>query len=209
MEILITDRKSVDPSVVQRVARVLMGGGIVAMRTDTVYGLLASVDRPDALQKLVDLKVRPPDKPFVLLASDWIAVRAVTSHLPPVARSLGSRYWPGPLTLVLPGNEDLPPEVRAGGATVAVRIPGDALILAILREFRGAVAAPSANRPGLPPATTIEEVAATFDGGVDLAVDSGPARLSCPSTIVNCTGFGGEILREGPIRPDARELITP
>jgi L-threonylcarbamoyladenylate synthase len=208
MEILTTDPESAEPSVVQRVSRVLMGGGIVAMRTDTVYGLLASVDRPDALQRLVDLKVRPPDKPFVLLASDWIAVRAVTSHLPPVARSLGSRYWPGPLTLVLPGSDDLPREVRAGGPTVAVRIPGDALLLAILREFRGAVAAPSANLPGQPPATTIEEVALAFDEGVDLAVDSGPARLSRPSTIINCTSFGGEVLRAGPIAPAEQELCT-
>lgn len=206
MEILTTDPESADPTVVQTVSRVLMGGGIVAMRTDTVYGLLASVDRPDALTKLVRLKVRPSDKPFVLLASDWIAVRAVTSHLPPVARALGSRYWPGPLTLVLPGNDELPQEVRAAGPTVAVRIPGDALILAILREFRGAVVAPSANLPGQPPATTIEEVAEVFDGDIDLAVDSGPARLSQPSTIINCTGFGGEILRRGPVLPSPEEL---
>jgi L-threonylcarbamoyladenylate synthase len=208
MEILNADPESVDPSVVARVSRVLMGGGIVAMRTDTVYGLLASVDRPDALEKLVELKVRPRDKPFVLLAADWIAVRAVTSHLPPVARILGSRYWPGPLTLVLPGHEDLPPAVCASGPTVAVRIPGDPLLLAILHEFRGAVAAPSANLPGEPPATSVEEVAAVFDGSIDLAVDSGPAPASRPSTIVNCTEFGGEILREGPVQPSPRELTA-
>jgi len=208
MEILIADPDSADPCIVQRVSRVLMGGGVVAMRTDTVYGLLASVDRPDALQRLVDLKVRPSDKPFVLLASDWIAVRSVTSHLPPIARSLGSRYWPGPLTLVLPASDELPEAVCASGPTVAVRIPGNALLLAILHEFRGAVAAPSANLPGEPPATTIEEVVAAFDGGVDLAVDSGPARVTGPSTIINCTGHGGEVLREGPIRPRPEELAT-
>jgi L-threonylcarbamoyladenylate synthase len=208
MEILKTDPEVPDLSIVKGVSRVLMGGGIVAMRTDTVYGLVASVDRPDALRKLVELKVRPADKPFILLASDWIAVRSVTSHLPPVARSLGSRYWPGPLTLVLPGNEHLPTEVRAGGPTVAVRIPGVPLLLAILKEFRGAVAAPSANLPGEPAATSIEEVLAVFDSRIDLAIDSGPAEDRRPSTIVNCTEFGGEILREGPVQLTADELAA-
>ncbi len=208
MEILRTDPNAPDLSVVKRVSRVLMGGGVVAIRTDTVYGLVASVDRPDALRRLVALKVRPENKPFVLLASDWIGVRSVTSHLPPVARSLGSRYWPGPLTLVLPGNDDLPGEVRASGPTVAVRIPGIPLLIRILREFRGAVAAPSANRPGEPPASSIDEVLAVFDGEIDLAVDSGPAENRRPSTIVNCTEYGGEVLREGPVEPTPQELAA-
>jgi L-threonylcarbamoyladenylate synthase len=200
------DHAAPDPSIVQDVTRVLKGGGVVAMRTDTVYGLLASVNRPDGLQKLVTLKVRPVGKPFLLLCADWIGVRAVTSHLPPVARALGSRYWPGPLTLVLPADENLPEEVTAAGQTVAVRMPADPFVREVLREMRAALAAPSANLPGQPPALDVSDVLRVFGDGVDLALDGGPAPSRAPSTIVNCCGPTGEIVRVGAIVPTPDEL---
>jgi L-threonylcarbamoyladenylate synthase len=205
-EIIRVDHQAPDPAVVHRAAALLKAGGIVALRTDTVYGLLASVNRPDALKKLVALKVRPVGKPFVLLAADWIGVRAVTSHLPPVARALGSRYWPGPLTLVLPADENLPEEVTAAGRTVAVRVPAMPLMRELLREMRAALAAPSANLPGQPPARDVEEVVRLFGAGVDLALDGGVAPPGLPSTIVNCCLRSGEILRVGEIVPAPEEL---
>lgn len=196
-----------DPDVVARVANVLQGGGIVAMRTDTVYGLLGSVNRPDALQRLVDLKVRPEGKPFILLAADWINVRAVTSHLPPVARRLGGRYWPGPLTMVLPAEESLPPEVVADGPSVAVRMPADPMVLAVLRETRAALAAPSANRPGEAPAANAAEVLEVFGDGIDLILDGGAAPQQLASTLIDCRGREGLVLREGPIDARTHELV--
>ena len=207
-EILRVSPDQPDAAFARRVAGVLKGGGIVAMRTDTVFGLLASVNRPDALEKLVALKVRPVGKPFVLLASDWVSVRAVTSHLTPVARALGARYWPGPLTLVLPADENLPDEVTAAGKTVAVRIPADPWLRAILGEMRSAIAAPSANLPGQPPARDVEEVVRIFGAGIDLALDRGPAGSEEASTLVNCCGGDGEILRVGAIVPSAEELAA-
>lgn len=205
-EILRVDHEHPDAQVVARVVTVLKGGGIVALRTDTVYGLLASVNRPDALKKLVTLKVRPVGKPFVLLAADWVGVRAVTSHLPPVARALGSRYWPGPLTLVLPADESLPEEVTAAGRTVAVRMPANPLMRELLREMRAALAAPSANLPGQPPARDVDEVVRLFGPGINLALDGGVAPSALPSTIVNCCGRNGQILRVGKIVPSLEEL---
>ena len=205
-ELLPADHAHPDPALVARIAQVLRGGGVVAMRTDTVYGLLGSVNRPDALARLVDLKVRPIGKPFVLLASDWIAVRSVTSHLTPVARILGHHYWPGPLTLVLPAAESLPDEVTAAGHGVAVRIPADPLLRSVLSATGAALAAPSANLPGGEPARSAADCVALFGDGIDLAVDGGPPALDEPSTIVNCCGPTGEILRHGPIEPALREL---
>jgi L-threonylcarbamoyladenylate synthase len=205
-ELIPADHAHPDPALVTRVAQVLRGGGIVAMRTDTVYGLLGSVNRPDALARLVELKVRPVGKPFVLLASDWIAVRSVTSHLTPVARILGHHYWPGPLTLVLPAADSLPDEVTAAGHGVAVRIPGDPLLRRVLGATGAALAAPSANRPGDEPARSAQECVEVFGDGIDLALDGGPPALDEPSTIVNCCGATGEILRHGPVEPALREL---
>jgi L-threonylcarbamoyladenylate synthase len=200
------DHSHPDPALVARIATLLRGGGVVAMRTDTVYGLLGSVNRPDALTRLVALKVRPVGKPFVLLAADWIAVRAVSSHLTPVARILGQHYWPGPLTLVLPAHEDLPDEVTAAGQGVAVRIPGDPLLREVLRATGAALAAPSANLPGEAPAPSAAACVELFGDGIDLAIDGGPAPLAVPSTIVDCRGPVGEVLRAGPVKPGPREL---
>lgn len=196
----------IDPAVVERAANLLKRGGVVAMRTDTVYGLLASVGRPDALRRLVEMKVRPDGKPFVILAADWIGVRSVTSHLPAVARYLGSRYWPGPLTLILPGDRNLPDEVTAVGPTVAVRVPSNELLRQVVTETRNALAAPSANLPGDEPATTAEQVIEIFGPSLDLVLDGGPVQGQQPSTIVNCAGRYAEIIRPGPIVPTADEL---
>lgn len=190
---------AVDPELVERAASVLKGGGIVAMRTDTVYGLLASVNRHDALRRLAALKRRAEDKPFLLLASDWIAVRSVTRTLPPVARMLGAKHWPGPLTLVLPAESDLPGEVTGAGPTVALRIPGDPLLLAVVGAVRCAVAAPSANPAGKTPARSADEVRAYFGEQVDLVIDGGTVTEDRSSTIVNCAGRTAEILRSGAL----------
>jgi L-threonylcarbamoyladenylate synthase len=191
---------------VSRVVSALKGGGVVAMRTDTVYGLLASVVRSDALEKLVRLKDRPVAKPFVALTSDWLGVRQLTSHLPPVARHLGAKHWPGPLTLVLPAASGLPREIVGAGNSVAVRIPNDALLLAILHELRGPVAAPSANRTGEDPAHTAQETIDVFGADLDLVVDGGRAAQSQPSAIVRCIGTHAEVLREGPIHLSPDDL---
>jgi L-threonylcarbamoyladenylate synthase len=185
---------------------VLKGGGIVAMRTDTVYGLLASVNRPDALARLVALKERPESKPFVVLAADWLGVRQVTSHLPAVARHVGTKFWPGPVTLVLPASADLPREVLGAGNTIAVRVPNDPMLLAVLRELRGSIAAPSANRAGEPPASSADEVVRAFGSGIDLVVDGGAPVNGRPSTILRCVGARAEVLREGAVTVSADDL---
>lgn len=205
-EILKVDPHVRDPKAARRVVDVLNAGGIVAMRTDTVYGLLARVNRPDALRKLSALKRRPPEKPFLMLAGDWRAVRQLTSHLPAIARHLGSQHWPGPLTLILPAAKNLPAEIVGSGSTVAVRIPGDAFLLSVLQELKGIVAAPSANLPGEPPISTAEEASQSFGNEIDLFVEGGPPSGDLPSTLVSCIGEHAQVLREGSIVLTAQDL---
>ena len=209
--VLTVDHETPTRSDVARIAATLKRGGIVATRTDTICGLLASVNRPDALRRLADLKVRPEDKPFVLMAADWITVRSVTSHLTPSARVLGARYWPGPLTLVLPAAATLPDEVVAAGPAgpaVAVRIPGDRLLLEVLGDLRAAIAAPSANEPGRPPAETTAEVLEIFGDRIDLVLEDCRPASGAASTIVDCCHPVAEILRGGPITPTTAELSS-
>ncbi len=200
------DPQEPDAEVVAEIVEILRGGGIVVLPTDTVYGLTAAVSRADALERLCALKQRPPDKGFILLVADWIGVRSVTPHLPPVARRLGGKYWPGPLTLILPAQAGLPPALSGRGASVAVRMPDAPLLQAVLRELRGPLAAPSANRSGEGPATSAATAAAAFGASVDLVVDGGPAPAQRPSTIVSVLGESGQVLREGPLAVPEEDL---
>jgi len=205
-QVLSVDPDSPDRRAAQQIVDVLNAGGVVAMRTDTVYGLLGRVSRPEALRRLTAIKQRPADKPFLTLAGDWRSVRQLTSHLPPVARHLGSRYWPGPITLILPGAKNLPAEISGPGNTVGVRIPDEPFLLSILRELRGSIAAPSANLPGQPPVRTAEESAKVFGSDIDLFVEGGPPVRETHSTVVSCVQVPAQILREGALMLTASDL---
>lgn len=205
-KVLTVDPGMPDRGAARRIVDVLNAGGIVAMRTDTVYGLLARVNRPEALRRLAAIKQRAADKPFLTLAGDWRSVRQLTSHLPPVARRLGSRYWPGPITLILPGVKNLPAEISGPENTVGVRIPDEPFLLSILRELRGSVAAPSANLPGQPPLRTAQESEKAFGSEIDLFVEGGPPARETPSTVVSCVQVPAQIVREGAIVLTASDL---
>jgi len=200
------DPQEPDANVVAQIVAILRDGGIVVLPTDTVYGLAAAISRADALERLCELKTRPQDKGFILLVADWVGVRAVTSHLPPVARRLGGKYWPGPLTLILPARAGLPAAVSGSGGSVGVRMPSDPLLQAVLRELKGPLAAPSANRAGEEPSETAAAAAAVFGGSVELVVDGGQAPAQRPSTIVSAVGALGQVLREGSLAIPAEDL---
>lgn len=196
-----------DPDVVSRAAAMLRGGRVIVIPTDTVYGLAAAVDRPDAVARLYAMKARPLDKAIPVLVGNLSDVSRVAASLPPGARVLVQRFWPGPLTLVIPSLAHLPSQVTSfdahGGRTVAVRAPNHALAQAIIRAAGGAVAVTSANASGEPAAVLVAD-AATFPGGVpDLIVDAGPSPVGIPSTVIELTGSGFHILRQGALSADA------
>jgi L-threonylcarbamoyladenylate synthase len=195
-----------DPHDLARAAAFLRGGQLVVFPTDTVYGVAALVTDAAAIDALYRVKGRPDEKGIPVLLAETAGIELVARDVPSLAQELIERFWPGPLTLILPRRPDLPANL-APGETVAVRVPDDAVARTIIRDAGGAVAATSANRSGDIPARTAEEALAALEGKVAAVVDGGPAEHGISSTIVDCTTDPPAILREGPLT--AADLSLP
>ncbi len=180
---------------------VLRRGGIVAMPTDTVYGVGVALDAQDGLPRLFAAKDRPLDRAIVLLVAD--AEQATTvGVLTPAARLLAECFWPGGLTLVLTqaAGAALPPILTGGAATIGVRLPDHDCPRALARVL-GPLPVTSANLSGQPDARDASDVLAQLGSRLDLVLDGGPARGGVPSTVVDCSGETPRILRAGAIPP--------
>jgi L-threonylcarbamoyladenylate synthase len=186
---------------VARAAAVLRAGGVVAIPTETVYGLAADVESATAIARVYAIKGRPADHPLIVHAHDLDALDGYVLQITPALRALAVRFWPGPLTVVVARGARTPRTVTGGQDTVAVRVPDHPLTHAILAAFGGAVAAPSANRFGRVSPTTAAHVRAELGDEVDLIVDGGAARVGVESTIVDLTGTVPAVLRAGAITP--------
>lgn len=189
-----------DPSVVQRGALALAAGELVAMPTETVYGLGARADDDVAVGKIFRAKGRPADHPLIVHVADAHGVREFASHVPPVAVRLVARFWPGPLTIIVPRAAGMAAAAAGGQSSIGLRCPSHPVARALLMQARAAgvpgVAAPSANRFGRISPTTAYHVAAEF--GDDLLVlDGGPCEVGIESSIVDCTRDHPVLLRPG------------
>jgi L-threonylcarbamoyladenylate synthase len=180
---------------------VLCRGGVVAIPTDTVYGVGVALDAADGLERLFAAKDRPLDKAIVLLVADAGQAETV-GVVTPAARALAERFWPGGLTLVLAQRPDagLPAVLTAGQATIGVRVPDHDCPRALAREF-GPLPVTSANISGRPAPTRAAEVMAQLGERIDLVLDGGAARGGVPSTVVDCSTEAPKVLREGAIGP--------
>jgi L-threonylcarbamoyladenylate synthase len=186
-----------------RASDALRAGEVVAIPTDTVYGLAAAIDRPDAIDRLYAIKGRPAEKAIPVLIADIEDVHRLTPDFSAKAAQLAQSFWPGALTLVLPARPELPPGVTAvsgdGMQTVAVRVPDNALARGIIAASGGALAVTSANRSGAAPAVEAREVNGFGLAPPLLIVDGGRAPGGVPSTIVAVAAEAIEVLREGAI----------
>jgi L-threonylcarbamoyladenylate synthase len=187
--------------VVVRAVAVLRAGGVVAIPTETVYGLAADVANPAAVARVYAIKGRPADHPLIVHAHEVSALEGYVAAITPELRALAARFWPGPLTAIVARGPRTPRTVTGGQETVAVRVPEHPLARAILTAFGGALAAPSANRFGQISPTSAAHVRADLGDEVDLIVDGGPARVGVESTIVDLTGAVPAVLRAGAITP--------
>lgn len=188
-------------------ARILVGGGIVAIPTETVYGLAALVHDRDAVMRVFTVKGRPFDHPLIVhLSADEDPSR--WGRLSPAARALAAACWPGPLTLLVPRTALVPDWVTGGRDTVALRVPDHPLALELLSLLPDALVAPSANRFGRVSPTTSEHVIADLGDDVDAILDGGPCPVGVESTIVECTDEGVRILRPGAVTADEVRRIT-
>ena len=176
----------------------LKSGGIVAIPTDTVYGLAADPFNADAVQKLYMVKGRPDGKPIPLVLSSVEDVHRVSKNLPGFFFHLTDRFWPGGLTIVIEA-KNLLPVLTAGGPTVGVRIPDNALLLQILHAFGGPAAITSANLSGEPPATSPEEINEELASRIDMIVDGGKTPGPIPSTVYDISVSPPVIRRHGVI----------
>jgi L-threonylcarbamoyladenylate synthase len=188
-----------DDDVVARAVGVLRGGGVVAIPTETVYGLAADVANAAAIARVYAIKGRPTEHPLIVHVHDAAALDGYVADVTPALRALAARFWPGPLTAIVARGPRTPRAVTGGQDTVAVRVPEHPLARAILAAFGGALAAPSANRFGRISPTSAEHVRADLGDEVDLIVDGGPARVGVESTIVDLTGAVPAVLRAGAV----------
>ena len=181
----------------------LRAGGLVAMPTDTVYGVGVALDARDGLERLFAAKNRPPDRAIVLLVAD-LEQAATVGVISPAARVLAERFWPGGLTLVLAQVREagLPAVLTGGAATIGVRVPNHDCARALARAL-GPLPVTSANLSGQPDARDAASVVAQLGERIDLVLDAGPARGGVPSTVVDCSAGGPRVLRVGAITSES------
>jgi L-threonylcarbamoyladenylate synthase len=177
----------------------LRAGGVIALPTETVYGLAADIANEAAVRRVFAIKGRPMSHPLIVHVADASDIDRYAVDAPPEARQLAARFWPGPLTMVLRKSAAVPYYVTGDQDTVALRVVDQRMTRAIIRNFGGAVAAPSANRFGRVSPTSAEHVRDDLGDDVDFIVDGGPSLVGVESTIVDLTGRVPAILRAGAI----------
>ena len=190
---------------IERAVDVLRAGGLVAMPTETVYGLAADAENAAAVARVFQAKGRPPNHPLIVHIAGAEQLGGWVEDVPETALLLAERFWPGPLTLVLRRSARVPLETTGGLETVAVRVPDHPVALALLSAFDGGVAAPSANRFGSVSPTTAEHVRTELGDAVDFVLDGGPCTVGVESTIVDVTGELPSVLRPGGVTREQLE----
>ncbi len=194
---------------ISRAAEILRNGGLVAVPTETVYGLAGNGLDPAAVEKIYEVKGRPEQKPLSLMVPGKEAIAEYCEDVPPGAYVLAEKFWPGPLTIVLKAKSHIPSIVLAGGHTVGLRCPDQADTLALLKECALPLAAPSANPSGAESPKTAAAVAAYFDGAIEAILDGGECALGTESTVIDMTVSPFRVLRQGALPEEAitRALI--
>ena len=195
-----------NPETPAAAANIIMNGGLVAIPTETVYGLGANGLDENAVAKIFEVKGRPQDNPLILHVTGPEQIADFCHGVPQAAYALAEAFWPGPLTMVLPAKSNVPKRTTGGLSTVGLRCPDCDVTREIIRLAGVPIAAPSANISGKPSTTTAEHVLHDHDGKIPLIVDGGPCRVGVESTIVDLTEERPRLLRPGGIGPE--ELLA-
>jgi len=189
---------ALDTPLVARAVDVLRDRGVVAYPTDTFYGLAVDPRSPEAVSKLFRVKRRSPSTAIPLIAASMEQAERVAIFSPTDIR-LAQRFWPGPLTLVMPARPGLADAILAGGTTVAVRVPAHPIARALASEFGWCITSTSANESGEPPAVSADDVVSAVGERIDLLLDAGRTEGGPPSTVVEMTADGPRLIREGAV----------
>lgn len=209
-QVLHVDRTRPEPDIIAAAAAVLRRGGLVAFPTETVYGLGANALAATAVAGIFAAKGRPGHNPIIVHVADAAGARRLTTDWPDAAERLTQHFWPGPLTLVLPRQPQVPDVVTAGGPTVAVRAPAHPVARALIAAADLPVAAPSANLSARVSATRGEHVLAGLEGRIDLLLDGGPTPGGIESTVLDLSRPRPRLLRPGLVSAaEIEEVIGP
>ncbi len=190
-------------------AYVLKSGGLVAFPTETVYGLGANALDSDAVDRIYKAKGRPSDNPLIVHIADRNVLDSIVSEAPSSALALMDSFWPGPLTLIMPKSDNIPPIITAGLDTVAVRMPSNPIALALIKKAGVPVAAPSANSSGKPSPTMAKHVIEDLSGKVDIIIDGGSTNVGVESTVLDITSRPPMILRPGGVTIEQLSKLLP
>lgn len=204
-----TKRLKDDKNGIRATAQILKSGGIVAIPTETVYGLAASALDDSAIEKVFAAKGRPQDNPLIVHISDLSMIEQVAADFPENAQRLARAFWPGPLTVVLKKGQKIANSVSRGLDTVAVRMPNCEVARQIIKETGIPLAAPSANISGSPSPTSYEHVIADLDGKIDAVVCSDNSEIGLESTVVSLVSNPPRLLRPGGITPEQLSEYLP
>lgn len=192
----------------KQAALLLKSGQLVAIPTETVYGLAADALNGCAVADIFKAKGRPMDNPLIVHIADAMELPRLTAHIPEAAVALAKAYWPGPLTMIFQKSECIPDEVSAGLSTVAVRMPAHPVAQTLIRLSGCPLAAPSANRSGSPSPTDVRRVAQDLDGRVAAIVDGGECEVGVESTVVDVSGERVRLLRPGAVTVEMLQAIV-
>jgi len=206
-EILSTHTPQLFSDAIKRAAALLRAGEVVALPTETVYGLAANALDERAVAKIFQIKGRPAHNPLIVHVASHEMARCCVKNFPSLAEKFAKAFWPGPLTLVLPGAEHLPGNVTAGGSTVGIRWPGHPFIQAVVRECDFPLAAPSANLSNRVSPTNAEHVRAQLAGKIPLIVDGGQSQVGIESTVLDLSVSPPKILRPGMIHAESLAAV--
>jgi L-threonylcarbamoyladenylate synthase len=196
------DAEAPQRDALEEAARWIARGRVIAIPTDTLYGLAADPFQPDAVRRVFAIKERPPDQPVPLIAADAAQVASTLGPLNPTALALAARYWPGPLTLIVEAPFSIARDVTAGTGTVGVRVPRHEVARAIVRMCGRPVTATSANLSGQSATDDPEVVEQTLGARIELLIDTGKTAGGPPSTIVDTTTATPRLVRAGAIAWD-------
>ena len=207
-EILSTHTPELFQKAVRRAAELLRAGEVVALPTETVYGLAANALGENAVAKIFQIKGRPANNPIIIHVACYEMAKRCVKKFPAVAEKLAESFWPGPLTLVLPRAENIPVIVTAGGGTVGIRWPSHPFIQAVIRECGFPLAAPSANLSNRVSPTNAEHVRQQLGGKIPLIVDGGQSQVGIESTVLDLTVSPPRILRPGMIHAESLAAVA-
>lgn len=195
-----------DSASLDRAAEILKAGGLVAIPTETVYGLAANALEPACVAKIYTAKGRPSDNPLIVHVDGYEMVETLVAGIPPRARAVMEAFWPGPLTIILPKSDRVPLETTGGLDTVAIRMPAHPVARELIRRCALPLAAPSANLSGSPSTTSAQHCVNDLTGRVDAILDGGECQVGLESTVLTLATPVARILRPGAI---TREMLLP